>query len=82
MSPSGHCFLERQIQQSSTGNERSETQTESKICGEKYHTTVKQDGQILRQYGNATREELDQLDSSPKSDATNIYSDFFQKLFS
>ena len=88
MSPSGHCFLERQFQQSSNGNERSDKQTESKICGEKYHTTVKQNGQILRQYGNATLEELDRIDASTTSDndratdATSIYSDFFKKLFS
>ena len=59
LTPSGKCWIERRIEEST---EREETI--SKICGEKYHTTVKINGQISREYGNATREQLDQIDSS------------------
>lgn len=62
LTPSGKCFLETRIQQSTDQPDREETI--SKICGEKYHTTVKINGQISREYGNATREQLDQIDSS------------------
>ncbi|CAF4925527.1 unnamed protein product, partial [Rotaria sp. Silwood1] len=40
------------------------TETISKICEDKHHTTVKQDGKIIREYENATIDELDQIDSS------------------
>ncbi|CAF5026392.1 unnamed protein product, partial [Rotaria sp. Silwood1] len=36
----------------------------SKICGDKHHTTVKRGGKIIREYGNVTINELDQIDSS------------------
>ncbi|CAF5007292.1 unnamed protein product, partial [Rotaria sp. Silwood1] len=38
------------------------TETISKICGDKHHTTVKQDGKIIREYGNVTMNELNQID--------------------
>ncbi|CAF4971056.1 unnamed protein product [Rotaria sp. Silwood1] len=37
---------------------------QTKIYGDKHDKTVKQDGKIIREYGNATTNELDQVDSS------------------
>ncbi|CAF3884622.1 unnamed protein product [Rotaria sp. Silwood1] len=47
-----------------TKRETKSPRTISKICGDKHHKTVKQDGKIIREYGNATTNELDQVDSS------------------
>jgi hypothetical protein len=86
--PSGKCLIEKKVQHSSNQNEKSKTETISKICGDKYHTTIKQDGNIIREYGNSTLDELDQIDSSPNDDnnqpiiSGNRHSDFFRKLFS
>ncbi len=86
--PSGKCLIEKKVQHSSNQNEKSKTETISKICGDKYHTTIKQDGNIIREYGNSTLDELDRIDSSPNDDnnqpiiSGNRHSDFFRKLFS
>lgn len=86
LTPSGKCLIEKQIEESSDGNETTKKETISKICGENYHTTIKVNGQIQREYGNTSMEELDQIDSSSSSsDAekfTKGYSEFFKKLFS
>ena len=52
--PSGRCIIERKVQQSFNQNEKNKTETVTKICGDKHHTTIKQDGNIIREYGNAT----------------------------
>ena len=74
------------MQRSLNDTNNHQTETISKICGEKYHTTIKQDGHILREYGNATREELDELDADepppPPIVGGNKHSDFWKKLFS
>lgn len=86
--PSGKCIIERKIQQSSNQNENNKTETISKICGDKHHITVKQDGKIIREYGNATIDELNEIDSlsNDNNDQPIIggkrHSDFFKKLFS
>ena len=87
--PSGKCIIEKKVQQSSNQNENNKTETVTKTCGDKYHTTIKQDGKIIREYGNSTLDELNQIDSSPNdhdNDQPNIggnrHSDFFKKLFS
>ncbi len=86
--PSGKCLIEKKVQHSSNQNEKTQTETISKICGDKYHTTIKQDGNIIREYGNSTLDELDRIDSSPNDDnnqpiiSGNRHSDFFRKLFS
>jgi hypothetical protein len=83
--PSGRCIIEKKVQHSSNANETSKTETISKICGEKHHTTIKQDGKIVREYGNASLDELDQIDSSPDDQPTlggSRHSDFFKRLFS
>ena len=87
--PSGRCVIEKKIQHSSNQNENNKTETISKICGDKYHTTIKQDGKIIRQYGNSTMDELDEIDKLPNDDDNgrpiiggNRHSDFFKRLFS
>ncbi|CAM4904777.1 unnamed protein product [Rotaria socialis] len=87
--PSRRCVIERKSQHSSNQNKNSKTETISKICGDKYHTTIKQDGKIIREYGNSTIDELDQIDSTPNDNnndqpivAGKRHSDFFKKLFS
>ena len=82
--PSGNCMIEKKVQRSLNDNASHQTETISKICGEKYHTTIKQDGQILREYGNASPEELDQIDADPQPPIVggDKHSDFFKKLFS
>lgn len=85
--PLGRCIIERRVQQSLNQNEKNKTETVTKICGDKHHTTIKQDGKIIREYGNATLDELNQIDSSPSDDnepivGGNKYSDLFKKLFS
>ncbi|CAF3873984.1 unnamed protein product [Rotaria sp. Silwood1] len=42
----------------------SKTETISKMCGDKHRKIIKQDGKIIREYGNATINELDQVYSS------------------
>ncbi|UJR07578.1 hypothetical protein I4U23_011866 [Adineta vaga] len=93
---SGKCIIEKKIQQSLNQNEKNKTETVTKICGDKHHTTIKQDGNIVREYGNATLDELNQIDSSPSptndddddddDDGPMVggdkYSDLFKKLFS
>ncbi len=87
--PSGKCIIEKKVQRSSNQNENNQTETISKICGDKHHTTIKQDGKIIREYGNSTSDELDQIDSSSNDDdddnrpivGGNRHSDFFKKLF-
>jgi hypothetical protein len=80
--PSGQCVIEKKVQQSSNQNENNKTETISKICGDKYHTTIKQDGKIIREYGNSTLNELDQIDSSQPIISGDKHSNFFKKLFS
>lgn len=77
--PSGQCVIEKKIQR----NDRNQTETQSKICGDKYHTTIKQDGKIIREYGNSTLEELNQIDSqSSPTLGGDKHSDFFKRIFS
>lgn len=80
--PSGKCILEKKVQQSSNENENNKTETITKVCGDKYHTTIKQDGKIIREYGNSTLDELNQIDSDPPIIGGDKHSDFFKKLFS
>ncbi|CAF1370088.1 unnamed protein product [Adineta steineri] len=88
--PSGKCVIEKKIQHSSNQNENTKTETITKVCGDKHHTTIKQDGKIIREYGNSTIDELNQIDSSPDGNdndnqpiiSGNRHSDFFKKLFS
>lgn len=81
--PSGQCIIERKIQQSSNENDQNQTETISKICGDKYHTTIKQDGKIIREYGNSTLDELNEIDSkSPSILGGDKHSDFFKRIFS
>jgi len=79
---SGNCIIEKKVQQSSNENENNKIETISKICGDKYHTTIKQDGKIIREYGNATLDELDKIDSNQPIIGGNKHSDFFKRLFS
>ncbi|CAF3604591.1 unnamed protein product [Rotaria sp. Silwood1] len=57
--------------------------SESKIYGDKHRKTIKQDGKIIREYGNATINELDQVYSSSNDNndqaiiCGNRRSDFF-----
>jgi hypothetical protein len=86
--PSGNCVIEKKVQHSSNQNEKIKTETITKICGDKYHTTIKEDGKLIREYGNSTLDQLDEIDSSPNNDDNqpiidgNRPSDFFRKLFS
>jgi hypothetical protein len=80
--PSGNCIIEKKVQQSSNENENNKTETISKICGDKYHTTIKQDGKIIREYGNSTLDQLNEIDSNQPIINGDKYSDFFKKLFS
>jgi len=80
--PSGQCIIEKKVQKSSNQNENNKTETISKICGDKYHTTIKQDGKIIREYGNSTLNELDQIDSNQPIISGDKHSNFFKKLFS
>ena len=84
--PSGQCLVERQVEETSNGNEQTIKETTTKVCGESHHTTVKVNGQIQREFGNATPEELDRIDSSSSPSSTSkfsqTYSDLFKKLFS
>ena len=81
--PSGNCIIEKKVQHSSNNNTNNKTETISKICGDKYHTTIKQDGKIIREYGNSTLDELNQIDESNSPIVGgDKHSDFFKKLFS
>ncbi len=81
--PSGNCIIEKKVQHSSNNNTNNKTETISKICGDKYHTTIKQDGQIIREYGNSTLDELNKIDDSNQPIlGGDKHSDFFKKLFS
>lgn len=80
--PSGNCIIEKKVQRSSNENVNNQTETISKICGDQYRTTVKQDGKIIREYGNATLEQLDEIDSNSPVLGGDKHSDFFKKLFS
>ncbi|CAF3777934.1 unnamed protein product [Rotaria sp. Silwood1] len=65
----------------------SKTETISKIYGDKHCKTIKQNGKIIREYGNATINELDQVYSSsndnndPAIICENRRSDFFCQTF-
>jgi hypothetical protein len=78
--PSGKCLIEKKVQHSSNDNETNQTETITKICGDKYHTTIKQDGKIIREYGNSTLDELNQIDSNQKILTGNKISDFFKNF--
>jgi len=81
--PSGQCIIEKRIERSSNQNENNQTETISKICGDKYHTTIKQDGKIIREYGNSTLDELNEIDSNQSPIiGGDKHSNFFKKLFS
>jgi hypothetical protein len=89
--PSGKCLIEKKVQQSLNENDSNKTETITKTCGDKYHTTIRQDGRVIREYGNSTLDELNQIDSSSNDDnddnnqpiiGGNRHSDFFKKLFS
>lgn len=80
---SGKCFIEKQIEEISNGNDQTIKETTTKVCGENHHTTIKINGQIQREFGNSTIEDLDRIDSSSDSTKfTQTYSDLFKKLFS
>ncbi|CAF1114444.1 unnamed protein product [Adineta ricciae] len=63
--PSGRCIIEKEMQQSLNQNEKSKTETVTKICRDKHHKTIKQGGNIVREYASATLAELNQIDCSP-----------------
>ncbi|CAF3827190.1 unnamed protein product [Rotaria sp. Silwood1] len=66
-----------------TTRKRETIPSENKIYGDKHRKIIKQDGKIIREYGNATINELDQV-YSPSNDnndqaiiCENRRSDFF-----
>ncbi|CAF0855535.1 unnamed protein product [Didymodactylos carnosus] len=56
--PSG-CYEERRVKRDSTGVEEITT---TKRCGDKFYGVVSKNGKVIRDYGNSTKEELDQID--------------------
>ncbi|CAF3834659.1 unnamed protein product [Rotaria sp. Silwood1] len=85
--PSKRCVVKNKLNNHQNQNQNNKTETISKICGDKHCKTIKQDGKIIREYGNATINELDQVYSS-STDNNNqaiIYGnrrlDFFYKTF-
>ena len=86
LTSSGKCFLEKQIEQIKYSNENQQKETIRKVCGDQYHTTVRINGEIVREYGNSSLEELDRIDSNIQENQSfnrfhQIYSNLFQKLF-
>lgn len=60
--PSGKCFVEKKIDVQQTNGETQRRETINRVCGELHRTTVLVDGKIVREYGNASNEQLDQIE--------------------